>query len=131
MSTTGRIGLKLTLVPGRYAVCRLESDAPIPDWFGPGPLCSATYTSDELSLIVPEESVPAEVKSEQDWAVIKVLGPLEFSLAGILASMTSPLAREGISIFASSTYDTDYILVKSSDLERAVDVLSADFDFVD
>lgn len=131
MSTVGRIGLKLTLVPGRWAICRLNPDDHVPDWFAPGPLCSATYTEDELSLIAPQHSVPPEVKAERDWSIIKVLGPLEFSLTGILASMTGPLAREGISIFALSTFDTDYILVKSADLERAVDVLSADFDFVD
>ncbi len=123
--------LKLAIVPGNYAVCRMEPASPVPQWFVPGPLASITYTGDETSLIVPQELVPEGIKAEKNWKVIKVLGPLEFWLTGILASVIRPLAEEGISIFAVSTYDTDFILVQADNLERSVEILSASFTFVD
>ena len=68
--------------------------------------------------------VPANVKVEPKWRCLKVKGPLDFALTGILASLANPLARAGISIFAVSTFDTDYLLVKEGDLERAAEALS-------
>ena len=68
--------------------------------------------------------MPEGVLCERGWAGLKVEGPLDFSLTGVLASLAQPLAEAGISIFAVSTYDTDYVLVKGGDLERAVAVLT-------
>ncbi len=78
-----------------------------------------TYTTDELSIVCPGSSVPADVRCEKGWVAIKVRGPLDFSLTGILAALASPLAADGIPIFALSTFDTDYVLVKEQDLLRA------------
>jgi len=114
---------KLTLLPDTYAVCRLDKNAPLPDWATRGPLSSVTRTVEELSVLCPDAYVPADVMKESGWKVLMVEGPLEFSLTGILASLTSPLARKAISIFALSTYDTDYVLVKGNQLEEAVQVL--------
>ncbi len=86
---------------------------------GPRPLLSATRTEDELSLVCPWEAVPAGVRAEGPWRALKVAGPLDFAAVGILAALTAALAREGVSLFALSTYDTDYLLVKEPDLETA------------
>ncbi len=118
--------LKLDLLPGSYVVCRLNKDAPVPDWATSGLFSSVTRTAEELSVVCPEVRVPAGVKKESGWRVLMVEGPLDFSLTGILASMASPLAREGISVFALSTYDTDYLLVKRERLEKALQVLRAE-----
>jgi len=114
---------KLLLLAETYAVCRLNRDAPTPDWGTRGLFSSVTRTAEELTLVCEEAQVPGEVKKEGGWRVLKVEGPLDFSLTGVLASLTAPLAREGISVFALSTYDTDYLLVKEEELEKAIQAL--------
>ena len=106
-----------------YAVCRLDRNAPAPDWGTRGLFSSVTRTAEELSVVCPDAQVPGRVKREGGWRVLKVEGPLDFSLTGVLASLTAPLAREGISVFALSTYDTDYLLVKKEQLEKAIQAL--------
>ena len=123
MDTKGRT---LSLLPDTYAVCRLDADAPVPDWATHGPFSSVTRTADELSVVCPEALVPAGVKMESGWKLLMVEGPLAFSLTGVLASLTDPLAREGVSVFALSTYDTDYLLVKNEQLDRAIRALGAE-----
>jgi len=113
----------LLLLPETYAVCRLEKDAPAPDWGTRGLFFSVTRTEEELSVVCPDAQIPEGVKREGGWKVLKVEGPLDFSLTGVLASLTAPLAREGISVFALSTYDTDYLLVKKDKLEEAIQAL--------
>ena len=96
----------------------------IPDWLSRRPFWSVTRTGEELSIVLPEENVPGDWKAEKGWCCLKVHGPLDFSLTGILASLATPLAEAGISIFAISTYDTDYVLVRDKDLARAKNVLA-------
>ena len=119
--------LTLSVLSDRLAVCRLAplnpGESP-PVWAYVGDLVSITHTADELSVVCDEDAVPADVTSESGWRCLKAHGPFEFSMVGVLASLTGPLAEAGISIFALSTYDTDYLLVKEEDLENAVDVLS-------
>jgi hypothetical protein len=117
--------LTLHVLPERLAVCRLAPDAPVPAQPGGAAFWSVTRTSDELSIVLPEEAVPAMWEAETGWRCLKVQGPLDFGLTGILASLATPLAKAGVSIFALSTYDTDYVLVKDSDLEEAKRALSA------
>ncbi|HUW11497.1 MAG TPA: ACT domain-containing protein [Anaerolineae bacterium] len=116
--------LELSILPQRFAVCRLDSGEAIPEWLMEHDFWSVTRTHEELSVVLPEASVPASWKSEKGWRCLKVRGPLDFSLTGILASLASPLAEASISIFAISTYDSDYILVRDHDLEEAKKVLS-------
>lgn len=111
-------------MPNRLAVCRLVSGAPIPLWATNDSFFSITKTDDELSIVCSENNVPKNIKSEKDWRAIKVEGPLDFSLTGILSSLVSPLAEAKISIFAISTYDTDYILVRDDNLKKAIKILS-------
>ena len=114
---------RIILLPGTLAICRLETTASIPDWATLGPFWSVTRTEAELSVVCPEARVPQEVKRETGWRALKVEGPLDFSLTGILASLTAPLAREKVSVFAISTYDTDYLLVKGEQLAKAIEAL--------
>ena len=114
--------LNLELLAGSFAVCRLEAEAPVPAWAA-GSFVSLTRTDAELSLVCPEQSVPPGVRAEAGWRCLRVKGPLGFGLTGILASLASPLASSGVSIFVVSTYDTDYLMVQQRDLERALDAL--------
>jgi hypothetical protein len=115
---------RLTLLPvaGRFAVCRLPADAPVPAWAG-GTFVSVTRTPDELSVVCPEEAVPAAVRSEPGWLCWRVAGAMPFTLVGVLASLTAPLADAGVGVFAVSTFDTDYLLVKAGDGDAAVAAL--------
>ncbi len=118
-------GLRLTLAPERLAVCRLAPDAPIPPLPLGGALVALTLTPDELSLVLPEDAAPANAITEAGWRALRVAGPLDFSLTGVLASLANPLAQAGISIFAISTYDTDYLLVREATLTAALAALRA------
>ncbi len=119
-----RTKLSLSILPKRLAVCRLEATAEIPAWAISGTgFYSITRTEEELSIVCLEGHVPEGIPSEKNWCAIKVMGPLDFSLTGILASLANPLADAGISIFAISTYDTDYLLVKADKLEEALALL--------
>jgi hypothetical protein len=120
-------GLRLSLVvlANRLAVCRLDGDAPVPGWAMSEDFCSITRTGDELSIVCREVLVPEGIRGETGWRALRVGGVLDFSQVGILAGVASPLAEAGISLFALSTFDTDYLLVKELDLGRAITVLAA------
>ncbi len=112
--------MRLQILPQELGVCRLDADQPVPDWVWLDcTFCSVTYTRDELSLVCPVGQIPEGITCERGWAALKVVGPLDFSLTGILASLTVPLAEAGIPIFTVSTFDTDYLLLKTSALELA------------
>ncbi len=118
--------LTLILSPERIAVCRLPPTAPIPPLPLNASLVSLTLTPDELSLIVPEYAAPEDARIAGGWRALRVAGALDFSLTGILASLATPLAKAGVSIFAISTFDTDYLLVQETELEQAIMVLRAE-----
>jgi len=119
-----RRALTLELVAGSYAVCRLGAAEPVPAWAAGGPFVSITRTDAELSVVCPQEAVPAAVLAERGFCCLRVAGPLGFGMTGVLASLSGPLASSGVSIFVVSTYDTDYLMVQERDLERAVDALA-------
>jgi uncharacterized protein len=122
--TTARPSLPLELCPETLAICRLEPGAAIPSWaMQPSPFLTLSRTTDELSITTLQSLVPAGVPNEGDYRAVRVRGPLPFHLVGILAAIADPLAAAGLSIFAISTYDTDYVLVKSGQLEAALAVL--------
>ena len=118
--------LVLTLLPEKFGVCRLESGALFPCWLsGSCSFFSFTGTAEETSLVCQEDLIPVDCPSERGFRALKIEGPLDFSLTGILASLLNPLVAAGISVFAISTYDTDYVLVKEESLEKALSALSA------
>jgi hypothetical protein len=116
--------LTLTILETPLAIARLDPAAPPPAWAVTGELSSITRTADELSVVCAETAIPAGIKVERGWRALKVAGPLDFALTGVLAAIAQPLAAAQVSIFAVSTYDTDYVLVRESDLARAREALS-------
>ena len=117
--------MRLTLDPQLYAVCRLPVSSDIPDWAVKGSFFSINKTLDELSIVCDQQDVPLGIQSEQGWNMFKVQGPLDFTLTGILASIANPLAQAQVSIFAISTFDTDYVMIKASHLKVAVECLKS------
>ena len=115
--------LELVTLDDRLAVCRLDRGDGIPSWATRGGFFSVTRTHDELSVVCPEASVPEGIRAEKGWRVLRVAGAMDFSLVGVLASLTAPLAEAGVALFALSTFDTDYLLVKEHDLARAIEAL--------
>jgi uncharacterized protein len=117
--------LTLSHLPGEYAVAQLPEDAEPPTWAFQSPVFSLTRAPGELSVVCQAALVPPEVRAERGWAVLMLHGPFDFGLTGILAAVLNPLSGAGIGIFAFSTFDTDYLLVKVAQLGAAVDALRA------
>jgi len=117
---------KLTFIILRetFAICRLDRDAPIPDGVFQGNLYSVTRTKDELSIVCQQINVPKGIVCNQGWSCLRIKGPLDLSSTGITSSIAKTLEQKDISLFSISTYDTDYIMVKEKDLEKAVFALT-------
>src|SRR4051794_9563168 len=112
--------LELIGVAGSFAVCKLPAAAALPPWATAGDFFSVTRTAGELSVVCRREAVPEGVACERGWRCLRVAGSMPFTLVGVLAALTTPLARAGVGVFAFSTFDTDYLLVKEADLLRTV-----------
>jgi hypothetical protein len=122
--------LKYRVLLQRLAVCRLASDARIPGWALQGGFFCVVRTLDELSMVCSEDICTEDRISdgapvERGWVALKLEGPFPFSMTGVLASFVEPLAAAQIPIFAISTFDTDYVLIKRTNLEQAVSALGA------
>jgi len=115
--------LALSLVPDIFAVCRLGAGDAVPAWGSSGTFVSITRTGDELSVVCPQSLVPNDVRCEQGWRCLRVAGTMDFSMIGVVASLVTPLAEAGISVFVVSTFDTDYMLVRETDLEKVLAAL--------
>ena len=102
----------LSVLPETLAICRLNANEAIPAWAMNGEFVAITRTLDELSIVCAAENVVPDVKADRGWRVLKVAGPLDLTLTGVLASLAKPLAEAKINIFTVSTFDTDYLLVK-------------------
>ena len=110
-----------SLLPGSYAVTQLSPEPSPPEWaFASGGFASVTRTADELSIVCLAAVVPAGVRADGGWCCLKLKGPFAFDQVGILSSFAVPLAQAGVGIFAISTFDTDYMLVKESQRELAI-----------
>ena len=120
----------LSLLPDRLAICRLDPDAPLPAWVfheSAGLWC-VMRTPDELSVTCPEDDVPPSIaRIERGWRAFRLEGPIPFGEVGVVAGVTAPLAAAGVPVFVLSTYDTDYVLVKAADLDRARAALESKF----
>ena len=126
--------LELRATPWRLAICRFAPDAALPAWVlhASAEFWSLTRTPHELSVVCSEDDLPPSVdlQVEKDWCAFEVVGPLAFGLTGVVSGLTAPLAAAGIPVFVVSTYDTDYVLVKSVDFVKAHGVLAGLHDFV-
>lgn len=117
--------IHLNLLDGRYAICCLPADAGLPDWAQPDHLLSVSWRVQECSMICAERYVPPDAKAERGWRVMEVQGPLDFNEVGILDALLYPLAQAQVAVFVLSTFETDLILVRDAQLERAEKALWA------
>jgi hypothetical protein len=115
--------LRFSRIHGSFAICRLEAGAALPAWACRGAFFSITSTAEEFSVVCPQTQVPPEIAHEGDWVCLKLQGPFPFSETGILTSFVQPLSERAIPLFAISTFDTDYVLVKQGWVDRAVAAL--------
>lgn len=113
----------LDVLPERFGICRFDPNASVPNWALTSPFYSVTRTPEEVSIVCHEGLIPEETPYEKGWRCIKLQGPIDFSETGILSSLVQPLARADISIFALSTYDTDYLFVREGDLSKTIEIL--------
>lgn len=105
------------------AVCRLEEHDRVPDWAWRGELVSITRARGELSIVCAAGAVPEGIKAERGWRALVVTTPMDFTVTGVAAALTTPLAQAGVSVLPIATYDTDYFLVKDDQLADAIEAL--------
>ncbi|HKQ57812.1 MAG TPA: ACT domain-containing protein [Candidatus Eisenbacteria bacterium] len=120
----------LFVEPQRLAICRYDAGAPFPAWamHEDARFWSVTRTPDELSVVCDEDAVPPSCsRVESGWRALRLAGPIDLAETGVLASLAAPLASASVALFAISTFDTDYLLVREESLERAVAALAAEF----
>jgi hypothetical protein len=116
--------MNLTVLENKYSIYRFSKESGLPPWVCTSEFYSVTRTSEELSVVARQnDSSGDDMICNRDWRIIKVEGPLDFSLTGIIAGISAVLSKREISIFTVSTFDTDYILVKQNDLNCAIEAL--------
>ncbi len=101
----------------------MEPDCRVPRWAFRGTFSTVSRTPDELSIVCEEDAVPNSIPSERGWRGLRVVGPLDFSMVGVLAALAVPLGEANVSLFCVSTFETDYILVRADALGQAVAAL--------
>jgi len=117
--------MDLRVLSDRLSVCRMPAGSPWPTPPTGPSFFSVTRTDAEMSVVCTEDAAPSgeDVRVEPDWRALEVAGPLDFSMVGVMATLTAPLADVDVSVFVLSTYDTDYVLVHAAALEKAVEAL--------
>ena len=117
------MNLNFTTLPHEYAICRLPSDATIPDWADGDGLVSVTRADDELSIVCHAERVPSGVNAQRGWSALKVETLADLDEAGVVMGAVTPISSAGLGVFVISTHLRDYLLVRSAELLRAKSVL--------
>ncbi len=110
--------------PFTLAICRFGANEPIEPWALKGSFFSITRTEEELSIICEQNRVPQTALVTKNWKALRIRGPLDFGLVGVLNRLLTPLSHHGISIISISTYDTDYVLIQESCFTKAIQVLT-------
>ncbi len=111
----------IEILNGEYSVCKVKSLPPVQNL---GEFVFTAKTDSELSIVCQTKYAPrGSVAQANGRRLMRVKGCLDFSLVGVLSGILMPLSENGISVFTLSTYDTDYIMIESKDLERAVSAL--------
>lgn len=142
MASSDIPSLELEWLPGRFAVCRLDANDALPPWASPiltgaaamPGLACVVRTENELSIVIDEAVLPPSVAStlpvQRGFAAMRIVGTIDFALVGVLSRLTTALAAATISVFLISTFDTDIILVREADRERAMHALSTVAKFI-
>ena len=116
--------MRLRTLPDLYAIVRLDPDSAVPGWVYDSPFWSVTRSDSELSIVCSEEDLPDGARAERGWCALELVGPLDFTLTGVVASLVSPLADDEVPIFVISTFETDYLLVREHHHHAAVEALT-------
>jgi len=116
------MNLGFTLLKDTYCIYRFDAGSPFPYWLDNSDFYSVTKTHDELSVVSKQVETKHDdrIRTDRNWRILKINGPLQLSQIGIIADISELLKRNEIPIFEISTFDTDYILVRKNDLEKAV-----------
>ncbi|MBN2102856.1 ACT domain-containing protein [bacterium] len=116
--------LRLSVLPQMYIICSLPPDSKIFDCSDLSSFFSITKTSKELKIVCDENHIPGKCRKSENWKCMKVEGSFDLHTIGVLESIAAPLAKNKISLYVVSTYDTDYILIHATDLDSAVSCLT-------
>ena len=115
----------LIVLSKKYSIYKFLNQTVLPDWIYSSDFYSITGTKDELSVVASQnDSISDNIKCNKNWRILKISGPLDFSLVGIIADITCILKEKNIPVFIISTYDTDYILMKQKDLNNGIKALT-------
>jgi len=115
---------KLKILQDQFTIHRLPAGSEIPVEIYQSPFYTIVNTDEELSVVCSSSIDLKAEKSDEGWSCIKVAGPLNLSMTGIIAGISDVLAKSQIGIFTISTYDTDYVLVRTTELSRARQALT-------
>jgi hypothetical protein len=117
--------LSVTVLPSRFAVCKLDALAPVPEWGLRGPFGAITRTESELCVICPERDVPPTVERTGGWRALRIAGHLDHGHnSGVLLTAAEPLARAGIGIFPVTASQSGFVFVREEQLARAIETLA-------
>jgi hypothetical protein len=117
--------MKLIVLPEKYSIYKFKTDCSLPDWIYSSEFYSITKTKDELSVVAAHtDSVSETISYNTDWRILKIIGPMDLDMIGVIADISNILKEQKISIFTISTFDTDYILVKQKNLSDTILALS-------
>jgi hypothetical protein len=120
------MALQLIILKNTFAIYRFNPNVKVPEWISDSAFFSVTKSPDELSVVCEQnENNTSAAAVSCDWRALKIAGPLDLTLVGIIAEISRILKESNISIFSISTYETDYVLIKSRDLNKSVDSLKA------
>jgi len=118
--------LSVTVLPSRYAVCKLDAYAPTPAWGMRGPFSSVTRTESELCVICLERDVPQTVERSSGWRALRIAGRIDHSReAGVLLSAVEPLARAGVPVLPVTASASGFLFVREEQLARAIETLAS------
>ena len=116
--------LRFVVLPGTYSLCRLSPSEKIPAWIFNSSFYTISKTPDELSVVCESEFVPADIKKDSGWKLLRIDAVLDLSLTGITAKFSVPLAGAGVNLCVIATFDTDYVMVKEEKISIAREVLN-------
>ena len=120
MTGNAKLGLTLKVLPDLYGIVKLAQDAPIPDWANGQGLSAMIRADDELTLVCPQDRIPANVNSVIHWRCLRSVGPFAFDTSGIVLSIIAPLSNQGIGVFVICTFDGEHVLVADAQWEESL-----------
>ncbi len=116
--------MKLTVLPEKYSIYKFRDESSIDEWIMSSDFYSVTRTKDEISVVaIQKDPSPSGIVCNRDWRILKIEGPLDLSLVGVIAGVSAIFGEKKIPVFIISTYDTDYILIKHNDLNTGIEAL--------